>query len=296
MFDYRYHALSLAAVLFALAVGVLIGVAIGDSNLVSSARDGIVKNLRSEVKSSQHSLEQVGEQLSEEEKLVTSFWPLAVHGVLAGKSVGLVFFGNSSDEINAAVRDGTGEAQGNVDAVVAVREPLDLAGIASAAKGTRYEQLAPAETATPELALVKQFGVRMGKQLVAGGQLIERVRGKLLASYDGEAGKLQALAVVRSEPVNMEEGAAKAAAAFESGLIAGAVAEGVPVVGVELSSTEPSQVPWYKHEGLSSVDDVSSVGGKAALAFALAGHQGTFGSKSTAEALLPAASNVFGTP
>jgi hypothetical protein len=37
MFDYRYHALSLAAVLFALALGVLIGVAIGDSNLVSSA-------------------------------------------------------------------------------------------------------------------------------------------------------------------------------------------------------------------------------------------------------------------
>ena len=29
MFDYRYHALSLAAVLFALAVGILIGVAIG---------------------------------------------------------------------------------------------------------------------------------------------------------------------------------------------------------------------------------------------------------------------------
>ena len=46
MFDYRYHALSLAAVLFALAVGVLIGVAIGDSNLVSSAKNGIVHNLR----------------------------------------------------------------------------------------------------------------------------------------------------------------------------------------------------------------------------------------------------------
>ena len=49
VFDYRYHALSLAAVLFALAVGVLIGVAIGDSNLVSSAKNGIVHNLESEV-------------------------------------------------------------------------------------------------------------------------------------------------------------------------------------------------------------------------------------------------------
>ncbi len=42
MFDYRYHALSLAAVLFALMLGVLLGVAIGDSNLVSSAKNGIV--------------------------------------------------------------------------------------------------------------------------------------------------------------------------------------------------------------------------------------------------------------
>src|SRR2546421_540903 len=49
MFDYRYHALSLAAVLFALALGVLIGVAIGDTNLVSSAKNGIVHNLNSEV-------------------------------------------------------------------------------------------------------------------------------------------------------------------------------------------------------------------------------------------------------
>ncbi len=296
MFDYRYHALSLAAVLFALAVGVLIGVAIGDSNLVSSARDGIVKNLRSEVKSSQHSLEQAGEQLSEQEKLATAFWPLAVHDVLAGRSVGVVFFGNSSDQIDAAVRDGVAEAGGSVDAVVAVKEPLDVAGIGASAKGTRYEALGASEAGTPELALVRQFGVRMGKQLVGGGQLIQRVRGKLLSSYDGEVGKLQALVVVRSEPAGMEEGAAKTAGGFESGLIAGAVAAGVPVVGAELSSTEPSEVPWYKHEGLSSVDDVASVGGRAALAFALAGHKGTFGVKSSAEGPLPSAANVFGAP
>jgi len=36
MFDYRYHALSLAAVLLALAVGVLIGVAIGTATVRSS--------------------------------------------------------------------------------------------------------------------------------------------------------------------------------------------------------------------------------------------------------------------
>ena len=89
MFDYRYHALSLAAVLFALAVGVLIGVAIGDSNLVSSAQNGIVKNLRAEVSDSQHDLEQVQTHLSEEETLAADLWPFAVHEMLAERASAL---------------------------------------------------------------------------------------------------------------------------------------------------------------------------------------------------------------
>jgi len=64
VFDYRYHALSLAAVLLALAVGVVIGVAIGDSNLVSSAKSGIVHDLSGEVSAAQHQSGQLRAKLS----------------------------------------------------------------------------------------------------------------------------------------------------------------------------------------------------------------------------------------
>jgi hypothetical protein len=276
MFDYRYHALSLAAVLFALAVGVLIGVAIGDSNLVSSAQNGIVHNLRSEVSSSQHSLEQVGSKLSESEQLGTDLWPFAVHDILSEKRIGLVFLGGSSDTIDTYVKG-----------VVAINEPLDLNGLATQASGYRYSALASDPT------LVRQFGVRIGKQLVEGGQLLERVQGPLLSSNDGELGTLEGLVVVRSDPTGMSPEAAKSTAEFESGLIAGALSTGIPVVGVELSGTEPSQVPWYKAEQLASVDDLETVAGRAALAFALAGDRGAYGAKPTAEALLPSANTVF---
>ncbi len=291
MFDYRYHALSLAAVLFALTVGVLIGVAIGDSNLVSSAQNGIVRNLRSEVGDSQHDLEQVGNKLSEQETLSAGLWPFAVHDLLTGRSIGLVFLGNSSDQVDSSVRDGIGEADGNVKAVVAVREPLELSSIASQASGTRYTTL------VSEPALVRQFGVRIGKELVDGGQLLEHVHTTLLSSYDGELGKLEGVVVMRSEPTGMNAEATKSTAEFESGLIAGVVSEGVPAVGVELSSTEPSQVSWYKSENMASVDNVETVAGRAALALALAGAhsvRGAYGSKSTAEALLPSVTSVFG--
>jgi hypothetical protein len=282
MFDYRYHALSLAAVLFALAVGILIGVAIGDSNLVSSAQNGIVKNLRSEVSGSQHSLEQVQSHLSEQETLADDLWPFAVHDLLAGKNIGLVFLGNTSDQIDSLVRGGVAQAGGGVRAVVAVREPLDVAGIAAQASGYRYTALAS------DPSLTKGFGVRIGRQLVSGGQLLEHVHTRLLSSYDGELGKLEGLVVVRSEPTGMSEQQAKITAEFNAGLIEGVASEGVPAVGVELTSTEPSQVPWYKAENLASVDDLDAVAGRAALAFALAGDHGAYGVKSTADSLLPA--------
>jgi hypothetical protein len=123
--------------------------------------------------------------------------------------------------------------------------------------------------------------------------LLERVQTKLLSSNDGELGKLEGLVVVRSDPVGMNPQAAKITAEFESGLIAGASSTGIPVVGVELTGTEPSQVPWYKAEQLASVDDLETVAGRAALAFALAGDRGAYGTKPTAEALLPSATSLF---
>ena len=179
------------------------------------------------------------------------------------------------------MRNAVSEAGGSVKAVVAVREPLDTAGIAAQATGYRYTALAS------DPSLTKEFGVRIGRQLVSGGQLLERVHTSLLSSYDGELGKLEGLVVVRSDPANMSEQDAKSTSEFNSGLIAGVAAAGVPVVGVELTSTEPSQIPWYKAEKLASVDDLDTVAGRTALAFALAGDHGAYGVKSTADALLP---------
>ena len=100
MFDYRCHALSLAAVLLALAVGIVIGVAIGDSNLVSSAKSGIVRDLSAEVGAAQRQTGQLRAQLSAEEAFANDLYPIAVHGLLRGRSIGLLFLGNASDQID----------------------------------------------------------------------------------------------------------------------------------------------------------------------------------------------------
>jgi hypothetical protein len=286
MFDFRYHALSLAAVLLALMIGVLLGVAIGDSNLVSSAKNGIVANLNSEVGASRRQAGQLQERLTNEEAFANGLYPLAVHELLAGRTIGLVFLGGSSDQVNSLVRTAVAQAGGDVTTVIAVREPLDVEGLEHEVAGTHYAGLA----ASTEL--VERFGDLIGRQLVSGGQLVDRelisrVRGSLLSAFDGQLTRLEGLVVMRAEPTGMSDAQSEATAAFESGLLAGAAAVRVPAVGVQLTSTNPSQIPWYKGKGLSSVDDLDSLAGQAALDYALAGDRGTFGIKSTADSLLP---------
>lgn len=288
MFDYRYHALSLAAVLLALAVGVLIGVAIGDSNLVSSAKNGIVSDLSSEVNGARRQVGQLQNKLAEQEAFANGLYPLATHDLLSGRNVGLVFLGGSSDRVNSIVRSAVTQAGGAVAIVAAVREPLDLQGISREAAGTRYAALAGSS------GLIERFGELAGRQLVSGGQLVahellSRVRPSLLSAFDGQLAKLAGLVVMRADPAGMSPEQSEAAAALQSGLLAGAAAAGVHAIGVELTGTEPSQVPWYRSKRMSSVDDLDAPAGRAALIYTLAGARGTFGVKPTADSLLPSA-------
>jgi hypothetical protein len=283
MFDYRYHALSLAAVLLALAVGVLIGVAIGDSNLVSSAKDGVVHELRSEVSGANKQIAQLHNQLSSQEELGEDLYQIAVHGLLSGHRVGLVFLGSSSDRIDGLVREAVTQAGGELVTVVAVHEPLDVAGIAQQATGTPYAALGT------QPHLVERLGIRIARQLVGSDhRLLAQIQGKLLSSFDGKLEGLTGLVVARSEPEGMSSEETQATGEFQSGLLEGSSTAGVPTVGVELSSTNPSQIPWYKSHNISSVDNIDTAAGRAALGFTLAGAHGTYGEKATAESgLLP---------
>jgi hypothetical protein len=295
MFDYRYHALSLAAVLLALAVGLVIGIAIGDSSLVSSAKSGIVHDLSTELNSAHNQESELRQKVAGGEALTNDLYPIAVHGLLSGKDIGLVFLGGSSDRVNSLVRDAVTQAGGDLATVVAVRQPLDLAGLAGETAGTHYAALA--EESPAQKQLIEHFGMLVGRQLVSGGQLVDqellsRVRNRLLSAFDGQLGKLQGLVVMRSEPTEMTPQQTQALASFQSGLIDGVTAVGVPTVGVELTSTEPSQVPWYQSQDISSVDNLETTAGQAALVYALAGAHGAYGTKPSADSLLP---NVGGT-
>ncbi len=258
---------------------------------MSSAKSGIVHDLSSEVNAAQHQAAQLRTQLTTEEAFTGDLYPIAVHGLLAGRSIGLVFFGGASDRVNGLVRDAVTQAGGNLTTVVGVREPMDLPSLASEANASVFSTLGT-ETSHAGQALVERFGVIVGRQLVSGGSLVDRelvsrVRAGLFSAFDGQLSKLDGLVVMRTEPSGMTAAQTQASAAFQSGLIDGVSDVGVPIVGVELTSTEPSQVPWYQSQNISSVDDLQLTAGQTALIYALAGSHGAYGTKPTADSLLP---------
>ncbi len=169
MFDFRYHALSLTAVVVALVLGVLLGVAIGDRGLVSSGEKSIRSDLRHAIASSQHRADELQGKLNGRKKVLDKVFPLLVDGRLARQDVGIVYLGPKSDAANGAILDAVKTAGGHPAWQLAFKEPLDAEAIAANAGSTQYTHLA--DDPTPDdPTLYSDLGERVGTQLVTGGQ------------------------------------------------------------------------------------------------------------------------------
>ena len=279
MFDPRYHAASLVAVLVALVLGLLLGVAIGDSGLVSSAERKVRDSLRQDVREAQQESDALKAQLRGEQRYARASYPLLVAGRLDGLDVGLVFLGAPSEEVTADVRTALQGTGGRLTGILSLLLPPDVEAISESASG-RFSRI----DTNPRL--LSPFGRRVGEQLVFGGGLLRREAEALFAERAGKLGRYEAVIIAR-RPEKLEGEAESNSVRLENSLVSGVVSTGVPAVGVEPSASRPSQAEWYRSRGLSSVDDIDTTAGHAALVFALGGAEGSFGTGPQAGSLLP---------
>jgi hypothetical protein len=280
VFDFRYHAVSLAAVLVALAVGVLLGVAIGDAGLVSSAEKKVRSSLRDDVRGAQAKEQAANAQLETAQRYARASYPFVVAGRLQGAKVGLLFLGEPNESIASDVRAALVGTGADLSGTLALKQPPDTAALAANATGKRYVDLG----STPKL--LTPFGKTIGRQLILGGELLKSEANALFSTRAGGLGPFDSIVVVRVPRVLSGEAAANTNR-LEDGIMAGLTLTRSPIVGVQSETTRPSQIAWYRARGLSSVDDVNQTAGQAALVLALAGAQGSFGSGPDAGGLLP---------
>jgi hypothetical protein len=281
LFSYRYHAMSLGAVFLALGIGVLLGVALGENGIVSGASKDLEKSLRGDLDNARSRNADLRRELAIRDDYEQQTSDLLVKDLLSGWRVGVIAMGKLPGSYSSDISDAIEPAGATVDSVSVVKAPLPVGRLASAMKGTKLARL----DRSPDQ--LERFGKRLGRQLVNGGSLPDRLRHDIFSSSRGEYRGLDGVVYVRDrEGLDGEE--KQAQDRFEAGLLAGIQEAKAGLVGVEHTGTDPSQVGFLSDHDVASVDDLDLPPGSTAVVWVLAeGAAGKYGIKGSAERLLP---------
>ncbi|HEX5990429.1 MAG TPA: copper transporter [Solirubrobacterales bacterium] len=276
----RYHAASLIAVFIALAIGILIGAEFGGDALTNTRRD-LERSLVGNLQDARSQVNDLNGDLNRSNEFAQRVYPVLTRDRLDGKRFAILALGGLPSDITGEVEDALEPTGGRLVGVGVVREPVDVNGLAEDLSKTRFAELRTDADALTEL------GTGLGRQLVLGGKLPDVVRGHLFSRASGNFGGLDGVIVVRDQPEGMGPVQDAKTDEFEEALASGITATPVPVVGVETSTDDSSNIPFFQSNGLSSVDDVDLTAGQLAMVFALLGADGSFGVKGSADQLLP---------
>src|SRR5215212_7751230 len=179
MLDFRYHALSLVAVFLALAIGIVLGVTIGDS-LVSDAERSLRGNLRADVEKAHNDEAQARGQLASRDRMLDEIYPQLVTTRLNGARVAVVSWGPLPNNVESGVRDAVSKGGGRIDSISVFDRPLtslrDALGSGSFAE----------ETADDEA--MKALGRSMARAIVAGGHVVRSLRDSNPDDFSGGVG------------------------------------------------------------------------------------------------------------
>lgn len=276
----KYHATSLIAVFLALAIGILIGAEFGGDALTST-RKNLEHSLTGNLQDARSRADELSGQLGRSNEFAERVYPALVRNRLHGRRIGVVALGDLPGETSAAIEDALGPTGARLAGVGVVREPVDLRALAGDLAKTRFSAIRKSPDALAE------FGTGVGRQIVRGGTLLERVRAHIFSRASGNFGALDGVIVVRQQPEGMGPVQRGNASQLEAALLSGIAGARTPAVGVETSTAEPSSASFFHGNDLSSVDDVDLPAGQVATVFALLGAEGSFGIKGSASQLLP---------
>jgi hypothetical protein len=286
MFDFRYHVASLAAVFFALVIGILVGVALASHGLGNTERKRLEEDLRRAENQADVLRAQVDTLESDsaaDHAFVEGTYKSVMAGRLKGKKIAVLFIGSSESVRRSAIANALADAgAGSPLRLRFIKVPVDPEVLA---KRLANKPLLASYAGPDQL---KNLGHDLGQEFVAGTDtplwsalqnvLVEEKIGPWKPPADG-------VVIVRA--VNPQTGPT---ALFLKGLYAGLADVGVPAVGVERTKNDAgSAIKAFQRAGFSTVDDIETPIGKLALVALLADPllTGSYGTKKTAQALLP---------
>jgi hypothetical protein len=281
MIDFRYHAMSLAAVFVALALGLLLGVTLGDTNLISNARGSLESSLKSDLKDAHEVSDARKQTIEQQQEFIAAAYPQLVRGDLAGRRVATI----GSAKV----------AQSTLRSVTRAIEPAGAktAYVAQLLAKPQYKKIASSlgvqrtiDGSTPTTTEANRLGRAVGRRL-AQGKNADVMRRLVFSRLSGSFQRAQLFAYARQATPQETAGDEKVYDAFERGVVAGIAQQASRVAGVESTTTSPSNIKWYNSLGLATVDNIQDFSGYYSLVAIFNGAKGDYGTKDTAGSLMP---------
>lgn len=289
MIDIRYHIYSLAAVFFALAVGIVVGTSFasrspaGDSARRTVQRyESMIPNLRQEIElATAQRIEKEG-IAKESEEFCRAVMPIVVRLRLQWRNVAIIQVGDY-DDLAGAIKRTLELANASVNSITVVNRGFefdDEAEVARALQSIGANPPANAKQARDKLLTVVSDAVCYP----ADPHILSLAENTGLSKFTGDYVRTNRLVVLvgglKNKPTKADED-------LNSELIAQLEKRGAVVVGCEGTRAEYSQVPAWSKMGIATVDNIETTMGQISLVCALNGEKARFGTKSTAERLVP---------
>ncbi|SRR5712691_3205134 len=280
MFDLRYHVASLAAVFFALVIGILVGVALASHGLGNTERDRLQENLRraeSRGDALKAQLDLLGQSSVADRAFVGRTYQVLMANRLKGKRIAVLFVGSVDGDVRSAITRALSDANaGPPLRIRAVKVPIDAAAVTKRLANRPFLATYAGENQLEEL------GHALGQEFTAGTEtpLWNALQSLIVEERVGPS-KRPADGIVVVRTASSQTGAT---ARFLKGLYSGIRDVGVPAIGVEPTGGAESAMKAFQRVGLSTVDDIDTPVGKLALVIMLGepAVTGDFGTKRTA--------------
>jgi Copper transport outer membrane protein, MctB len=280
VFDLRYHVASLAAVFFALVIGILVGVALASHGLGNTERNRLQEDLRraeNRGDTLKAQLDARVESGTADKTFVDRTYQVVMANRLKGAKVAVLFVGSvDGDQRSAITRALTDANAGAPLRIRSVKVPVDDVKV--------DKRLAnrPFLAAYAGPSQLEELGHALGQEFAAGAETpLWNALKSLIVEYTVGPSKRPADGVVVVRTASPQMGAT---ARFLKGLYSGIGDAGVPAIGVEATDAGESAMKTFQKSGLSTVDDIDTRVGKLTLVVLLSepAVTGDFGTKPSA--------------
>lgn len=287
MIDFRFHLISLVAVILALALGILVGSGfLGDPLL-----DDLERRVGNVTKDNDELRALAGErrrELERAEAWARAVEPYLVRGALAGTSVVIFRFDRADGDMIAAVEDGIERADGTVATAITFSERLAISNSAERDELALVLRSASADEEELRVEAARQLGTRVADVAKRPPRDAPRPSDDLtrLEAFLGDLEDAGFIAIDQRASVPVPPGSVFVVAGggrdpapfdldgFTTALTVSLAGDGADVVAVEPRESawpivESVRADGAAREAVSTVDSADSVTGRIALVLSL---------------------------